>query len=135
MNAAAVPQVTIAALEDGTLDADAFNHEAHVYLAWLYLAEWPLLDAIHRFSCALRRLTVKLGVPGKYHETITWFYMLLIAERREQTKGSDWFSFHRSNSDLFCRQPGIVRRYYSNELLASDRARQSFVLPDRPGTI
>lgn len=131
MNAAAAPSVTIAALEDGTLEAQAFDHEAHVYLGWLYLGEMPLLDAINQFSSALQRLTAKLGVPAKYHATITWFFMLLIAERRAQTSGDDWISFHRCNGDLFERQPGIISRYYSSELLASDRARRSFVLPDR----
>jgi len=131
MNAAAAPSVTIAALEDGTLEAQAFDHEAHVYLGWLYLEEMPLLDAIDQFSSALQRLTAKLGVPAKYHATITWFFMLLIAERRARTRGDDWFSFRRCNSDLFGRRPGIIGRYYSSELLASDYARQSFVLPDR----
>ena len=131
MNAVAAPDVTIARLEDGTLSPQRFDHEAHVYLAWCYLEEWPVLDAIHRFSVALQRLTAKLGVPGKYHATMTWFFMLLIAERRARTGDSDWFSFRRDNSDLFRRQPGIIGRYYSSELLASDYARQSFVLPDR----
>ena len=131
MNAVAAPQITIAALEDGTLDAEAFDHEAHVYLGWLFLEEMPLLEAIDRFSSALWRLTAKLGIPGKYHETVTWFFMLLIAERRANTAGGDWFSFRRKNSDLFAGNPSIVSRYYSSDLLASDRARQSFVLPDQ----
>lgn len=130
MNAAAKPQITLAAFEDATLDLEAFDHEAHVYVAWLYLERFPLLDAIARFTSALRRLTVKLGVPDKYHETITWFFLLLIAERRENAKCNDWFSFYRKNSDLFCRNDNIINRYYSGEILRSDRARQSFVMPD-----
>lgn len=131
MNAAAMPQFTIAALEDGRVDAAAFDHEAHAYVAWLYLEEMPLLDAIDRFSRALQRLTVKLGVPDKYHATITWFFMLLIAERRKRDPDCDWFAFHRNNSDLFSRDVSIINRYYSSELLASDRAKQSFALPDK----
>jgi len=131
MNADATPEFTIAALEDGTLDVDAFDHEAHVYIAWLYLEQFPLLDAIARFTSALQRLTARLGIPGKYHETVSLFFMLLIADRRTSTKGKDWLSFHRNNGDLFCREHSIIDRYYSSDLLASDRARQSFVLPDR----
>ena len=40
-------------------------------MAWLYLERYTLLDAVSRFTAAIRRLTEKLGVPGKYHETIT----------------------------------------------------------------
>ena len=131
MNAQAAPPVSIDALEKGTLDAATFDHAAHVYAAWLYLEEFPLADAIARFSAALRRLTATLGVPGKYHETVTWFFMLLIAERRAAGDLDDWFAFRRNNADLFGNAGDVIGRYYSSELLASERARRSFVLPDR----
>ena len=103
---------------------------AHVYVAWLYLERFPLLEAIAKFDAALRRLTASLGIPGKYHATITWFFMMLIAERRGATPDSDWFRFRRANDDLIS-DGKILQRYYDNETLASDRARQSFVLPDK----
>ena len=131
MNAQAAPPVSIDALEDGTLNAATFDHAAHVYAAWLYLEEYPLADAIARFSAALKRLTAELGVPGKYHETVTWFYMLLLAERRAADQHDDWFDFRRSNPDLFGNADDVIRRYYSSEVLASERARRSFVLPDK----
>ena len=132
MNAAAVPDFSIESFEAGSIDIAAFDHDAHVYVAWLYLKRFPLLDAVVRFTDAIRRLTVQIGVPDKYHETITWFFLFLIAERRANSRASDWFTFRRQNSDLFGRGANsVLNRYYSNELLASDRARQSFVLPDR----
>ncbi len=132
MSAAAIPLVSIESLEDGTLDVDAFDHEAHIYVAWLYLQRYPLHEASARFMSALQRLTRKLGIPGKYHETISWFFMLLIEERRSAQETDDWFSFHRDHADLFARgDDDIVNRYYSSELLGSDRARQSFMLPDK----
>lgn len=132
MNAAAIPQFTIEAFEAGTIDAEAFDHEAHVYIAWLYLERYPLHEAIARFTDALQRLTVQLGIPGKYHETVSWFFMLLTEERRFGLTAGDWFSFHRKHADLFASGPdSILGRYYSSELLASDRARTSFVLPDK----
>ncbi len=130
MNAVATPELSIEALETGHIDAGSFDHEGHIYLAWLYLNEYTLADAIDRFTAALKRLTIRLGVPDKYHETISWLFMLLIAERRAAT-AQDWFSFRRDNDDLFVLGIDIVQRYYSKELLWSDQARQSFVLPDR----
>ena len=131
MNAVATPNLSIEALEAGRIEAGAFDHEGHIYLAWLYLDQFPLADAISRFTDALKRLTIRLGVPDKYHETISWLFMLLIAERRGVTTTEDWFSFRRGNDDLFVLGIDIVQRYYSKELLWSDQARQSFVLPDR----
>jgi len=130
MNAATKPELTVAAFEAGDFDPDAFDHEAHVYVAWLYLEHFSLPEAVTRFDAALRRLTEKLGIPGKYHATITWFFMLLIAERRNNADVSDWFRFRRDNDDLI-RDGKILQRYYDSETLASDRARQSFVLPDK----
>lgn len=130
MNAAAKPTVTLDAFEAGSLDPEAFDHEAHVYVGWLYLERFPLLETIGRYSQALRSLTTKLGVPDKYHETITWFFLALIAERREATRGHGWFAFRSENDDLF-HGARLLARYYSKECLMSDHARQAFVLPDR----
>lgn len=130
MNAAAKPALTVDAFENGAIDPGAFDHEAHVYVAWLYLERFPLLEAIAKFDAALRRLTVTLGIPGKYHATITWFFMMLIAERRNAVRDSDWFRFRRDNDDLI-GDGEILQCYYDGETLASDRARESFVLPDK----
>ena len=128
------PALTIDDLEQCRIDADSFDHEAHVYLAWLYLDRYAVAEAIERFTAALKRLTVKLGVPGKYHDTITWFFMLIIAERRNgdsSPSGLDWPGFKRNNDDLFRRDNNILHRYYNSETLATDKARQRFVLPDK----
>ena len=130
MNAVLKPEFSVEAFERGDIDPDAFDHEAHVYLAWLYLEQYPLPMALDKFDAALRRLTVKLGVPGKYHATITWFFLLLIGERRAEDLGADWSRFRRRNRDLI-EDGGILERYYRRVTLASDRARRSFVLPDR----
>ena len=130
MNSAVLPTLSVEAFERGEIDPDAFDHEAHVYLAWLYLERFPLPEALGRFDTALRRLTVKLGVPGKYHATITWFFLLLIAERRNAGPGADWRGFRRRNADLV-ENGGLLEDYYHRGTLASNRARQSFVLPDR----
>jgi hypothetical protein len=130
MNAAVRPTLTLEAFEAAAIDPAAFDHEGHVYVGWLYLERLPLLEALQRYSGALRRLTERLGVPDKYHETITWFYLVLIAERRDATRGHGWFAFRSENDDLFHAR-AMLARYYSEELLMSNRARQTFVLPDR----
>jgi N-formylglutamate deformylase len=125
------PDLTIDNLEASQIDAASFDHEGHVYLAWLYLEAYPVTEAIDKFSAALKRLTLKLGVPGKYHATITWFFMLLIAERRRNPSKLTWAHFKAANDDLFQKDDNVLNRYYSKEMLASDEARQIFVLPDR----
>lgn len=119
--------LTIDAFEAGSIDAEAFDHESHVYVAWLYLDAYATAAAIDRFTAALKRLTVHLGVAEKYHQTISWFYMLVIAERRNPNES--WADFRRANPELFGKSDDILARYYDSETLASDRARTTFVLP------
>jgi hypothetical protein len=116
----------VTAFESCTLPPHEFPHRAHVRLAWLYLREQPLLDALNRFVANLKRYATSLGAATKYHETITWAYMFLIHERMQQTSASTFEDFAAANEDLF---NGILNRYYRKETLASDLARRSFVLP------
>ena len=132
MNAVALPPVSIEAFESGAIDVDGFDHEAHIYLGWQYLGRYETTDAIGNFCAALKKLTARLGIPDKYHETITWFYLLLIAERRAKRPQSDWYAFRRNNDDLFARgDASILNRYYRPGTLGSQLARETFVLPDR----
>tara|TARA_R110002096_G_scaffold22547_6_gene72273 strand:+ start:6465 stop:6842 length:378 start_codon:yes stop_codon:yes gene_type:complete len=115
--------------EAGNIDPDRFDHEAHVYMGWLFIREFGAAAAIVRFDAALKRLLALLGAEGKYHATMTWFFLLLIAERHRD--GDDWLQFKQQNSDLVANSKCTLSRYYSKEFLFSTTARERFVLPDR----
>ena len=119
--------------ESGTLDPEAFDHEAHVYIAWRLLGEDSFAAATQRFTHALKRLTRALGIEGKYHETITWFFMALIAERQAGHPEAGWGAFYRDNRDLVSEPGRLLARYYSPGRLGSDLAKRQFLLPDRAG--
>jgi len=122
----------IAAFEDGSLPAEGFRHRDHVRLAWLYLREQPLLPAIATFSAALLRFTRKNGAEHRYHETITWAYLVLVHERMARAgRDQGWEEFAAANGDLFDRDEPILHRYYTEATLGSDLARRVFILPDR----
>jgi hypothetical protein len=117
----------IAAFEDCTLPSAEFSHRAHVRLAWLYLREQPLLDALTRFARNIRRYATSLGAAAKYHETITWAYMFLIHERMQRTDAATFEEFADAHADLF---GPVLERYYSRATLASELARTTFVMPE-----
>lgn len=120
----------IEAFESGDIDPDRFDHEAHVYVGWSLVRRYGLMEGARRFSEALKRLTRRLGQETKYHETITWFFMLAIAERLLASPGDDWESFSRANRDLTAGAGTLPRRYYSPERLSSPEARRRFLAPD-----
>jgi hypothetical protein len=133
VNALPHPEITIENFEAGDIDADRFDHEAHVYLGWLYVHEFGIAEAISKFDTALRRLVVLLGANGKYHATLTWFFLLLINERAEPDE--PWQVFRHRNEDIVSGSKQLLARYYTNQHLFSDRARERFMLPDKLSNI
>jgi hypothetical protein len=121
-----------AAFEACTLEP--FRHADHVRIAWIYLREGALLDALHRFVEGLRRYAASRGASGLYHETITWAFLFLIHERMQRTPADDGTNgfpeFAAANQDLLRWKPSVLDRYYRAETLQSELARRTFVLPD-----
>lgn len=121
----------VEAFESLTFPADDFHHREHVWLAWVYLRDLPLLDALTRFSTSLQRFAAHLGASGKYHETITFAFLFLIHQRMQLAPAATFDEFAAVNADLFSWQPSILDRYYRAETLQSELARRTFVLPDQ----
>jgi hypothetical protein len=119
----------VRAFESGALPSDAFPHAAHVRVAWWYLQRHPILTALARFRTALQRFAAGKGKPERYHETITIAYMLLIAERLASSRELTWDEFASRNGDLLQWQPSVLAQFYPEDVLASPRAREVFVLP------
>ena len=119
------------AFEACTLAPADFGHAEHVRLAWHYLEREPLLSAAARLCEGLRRYTRAIGAAGKYHETVTLAWLLLVHERRRCGDAADWPAFRRANPDLFDPEARPLAAYYRPETLKSALARRRFVLPDR----
>jgi hypothetical protein len=118
-------------LEACTLSEDRFHHPDHVRAAWMYLNRFSVLEAIERFSNALQAYAASKGKLNRYNETITWAYVLLINERIRRGVGAEtWETFAAANPDLFDWKDSILLKYYRRETLASDLARQVFLMPD-----
>jgi len=111
---------------------ESFHHSDHVRMAFAYLSQYPALEALRRFSDALKRFAAAQGKADLYHETITWAYLLIIRERMARSANPhEWDEFARNNPDLFVWKNGILSRYYGEETLKSELARNVFVFPDR----
>ena len=115
---------------DTTLPSDRFHHEQHVHVAWLFVRNYGMPAALAEFTTAIKRFAAAKGANGLYHETITWAFLLLIAERQAKCRAASWQAFAAANADLLVWKPSILEQYYSGETLKSDLARQVFVFPD-----
>jgi len=117
--------------ESDAVPEDSFHHADHVRLAFAYLCEYPVLQALEKFAGALKRFATARGKTQLYNETITCAYFFLIRERMACCEGADWEEFSRQNTDLLAWKDGVLSRYYREDTLKSDLAREVFVLPDK----
>jgi hypothetical protein len=124
-------QEIIQRFESDAIAEDSFHHADHVRLAFAYLCEYPVLQALERFATALKRFAATRGKAQLYHETITHAYFFLIRERMARSQAADWDEFARQNPDLLVWKDGILNRYYQEATLRSDLARTVFVFPDK----
>ena len=123
-------QELIDRFEDRTLDPASFRHAEHVRLAWAFLQRLELFPAMERCRLGLRALAAHHGAPEKYHETVTCGMMVLVHERL-LTRGSDgtWDGFVAANPDLLRWLDGAFFEHYPPEVLRSELARRTFLLP------
>jgi hypothetical protein len=119
------------AFEDCSLPEDEFRHATHIRVVWVYLQHLELPAAIQTFVTGLRRYATSLGKGDLYHETITYAYLFLVHERMHRLEHPHtWEMFQQHNPDLFVYPSPLLEHLYRPETLASDFARQIFVLPD-----
>lgn len=120
----------VSGFEARTLDPARFGHRDHVRLAWIYLRRHGLLEAIGRYREGLVRFAEHHGVAGRYHETVTWAMVVLTHERIAAAPAVDDFgAFAAANPDLMRWRGGAFFDYYGEDVLDSERARHTFVLP------
>ena len=122
------------AFEDTTLPSAEWIHRAHLRVAYIYLMMYPFAEAVDRIRDSIRRYNLAHKVPSTptrgYHETVTVAFMTLVASACQSgSRLRDSRAFLQLNPDLLDRR--ALENYYSNELLSSASARESFLAPDR----
>lgn len=117
-------------LEECTLPAADFTHAGHVRLAWIYLREMPLDEAVAAAAETIQRYAGSLGAHGKYHHTVTVALMALLHAGGACDPALDWDAFCAKNAALLEDARAALGRHYSASLLSSDAARLCFVAPD-----
>jgi hypothetical protein len=104
------------------------DHKAHLRFAWAVLDEADDVDdAVRVVSLTIRHVAELGGNPGKYHQTVTVFWIRLIAHLREaypDLKDVEQM-LERYPAAL---DPGLPSRHWSD--LDSPEARATWVEPD-----
>jgi hypothetical protein len=116
-------------LERGETPNEGFPHASHLHVAWVYLAEsLSVQEAGDKMRATLRRFVGAAGKPQKYHETITLFWVYLLARARLDSGAERLEDVVHANPQLL--ENNFPLAYYSAERLFSDEARVSWTEPD-----
>lgn len=126
------------AFNDCTLPEAEWSHEAHLRVGLWHLLRYPRHEALDRLRHGIRTFNTACGIANTdtsgYHETITRFYVSLIAHFLDEHHPGDAESV--STDDLAERlitaygARHLPFDYYSRERLMSTRARRRWLEPD-----
>jgi hypothetical protein len=116
--------------ESCTTDKTEFKHQDHLTVAVCYLQDSTVQEATGRLRTSLLRFVDHHQVDRqKYNETITFFWLELVAA--ELSKVSQQSLVEQCNAVIeTLNDSGLALQYYSADLLFSQRARETFVEPD-----
>jgi hypothetical protein len=122
--------VLVESFEAATLPAGRFHHREHLRVALCYLSRESETDATRRMRAGLKRLLAQHRIDG-YHETLTVFWMKLLAARLAATDSARPLNDRIEDVIRWCRDEQPVARYYTPEALASSHAKHTWTPPDR----
>ena len=123
----------VRSFEDATISRDDWKHAEHLVVAVYYLTHHDLETAYGKMKNGILNLLVKafnvdLKKEMPYHETITLFWMRTVAEYNASKNGASLLE--KANEVAYKWDKDFPLKFYSRELLFSDRARAEFVDAD-----
>lgn len=127
--------VWLAGFEAGTLAKERFgSHAGHVFTGACYVHEHGETGAIALLRERVKAFNVAVGgqntATAGYHETITVFWVKVLAGLRGECPGIMRAEFARMAVERFGGRREMLREYYGFDVVASEEARREWVAPD-----
>jgi len=123
----------VRSFEDATIPHSDWKHAEHLVVALYYVTDNDLETAYSKMRSGILNLLehgfkIDLKKEMPYHETITLFWMGLVADFNASTNGVSLLE--KANEVAYKWDRDYPLKFYSRELLFSDDARTEFVPPD-----
>ena len=119
----------VSAFEACSFHPSEFRHYQHLTVALWYVWHLPLDEATAKMTTGIRRLAETYGKMG-YHETITLFWLRIVANFVAEHRGKDALTARANALIERCNDKDLIQQFYSAELLATDKAKAEWVEPD-----
>lgn len=119
----------------GALPKQEWTHAAHVAVAACHLFDYPAGEALQKIRAGIIHYNTCVGTPNTdhsgYHETLTRFWINLIADLLGSCFFPSRLEFVRAALRRFAGNSALFRSYYSFDVVKNVRARREWVAPDR----
>jgi len=119
----------VRAFETCEIHPAEFKHYQHLAVALWYLKHHPYEAASEKMRSGIQRLAAAYGKSG-YHETITVFWLKVVhGFLLEADSRATIFELASEVASEYGHK-NLIAEYYSEELLASVKAKNEWVEPD-----
>jgi hypothetical protein len=113
----------------GTLPPAQFHHRDHLRLAWYITRRHDPEDATRLISTGIRAFAAKHGHAQKYHETLTQFWVRIVAHLvSRHLEITDFEAFLTTFPHLL--EKDLPSHHWHRETMFSPAARARWVKPD-----
>ncbi len=122
----------VKSFEDGTISREDWRHAEHLTVALYYLSHHDFETALLKMRGGIFNLLKSFGVDLSkempYHETMTVFWMRTADDFRKSKNGASMVRICNELIENFDKNYPL--RFYTRELLFSEKARAEFVEAD-----
>ena len=123
----------VAAFQERMLPKERWTHAAHLLTgAWVVHALGEAA-AIARMRTDVKAYNLAVGgqntATSGYHETVTVFWIKLLARRSRECAGMGRGEFAMAMVGEFAEVRGLLGRYYDFDVVGSEVARREWVAP------
>ncbi len=120
----------LVAFEDGSLPGTEWTHQAHIAMATMYLARYGDAVLPHTRAAIRNYLLARGKAITNYHETLTIFWLAIVAEALREQRTSSQHDAVCRNCARFGSQSKLHEQYYSFDVFNSPDARTRWIAPD-----
>jgi hypothetical protein len=114
---------------EGRLPGEEFRHRGHLRLAWLVLSRHRRDEAESIVAREIQQFAVANGASGKYHDTLTRFWLRLVGHAIENAPNV-WSIDELLAKFPFLLDKSLPYRHWRGETFNSDEARAGWIEPD-----
>lgn len=117
-------------LIQGTLPPSAFDHEAHLRMAWILLERYDVSRAMEKASSIIKSYVTHVGATDKYNETLTQAAVRVVNHFKQKNTSPSFDAFVEEFPRLKFNFKELILQHYTSDVFTNPQARVEYQDPD-----